>query len=221
MEIEYEMDDAGHKVLSGRTFEKEQFYDLELPPDHRTPTRIEHCKFMNCSTSPGTSIIGAEVTLNDVVFHNFACGDAIYINAAAELKEVVISGRKPSRVFVQPGTIVSLPADLDGFVMSEPQDTEFQLDISAFRGHVKIVGIRSRMVRKDPMRHVSVHAKWKDEIDWDGLDIQSTYWKSFFFSVSELTEGEGVFSLPKKNQSGYEDAIRDKERLEKAGLCFE
>jgi hypothetical protein len=207
----FDIDSAGDKLLVGRTFKNMQFSDLEIIPLVGRKIRIENCSFLNCSTSPGTCVIGSDVSLHRVVISNLDCGDAIRIDTNTELMEVVISGEKPSRLIMRPG--------IGNCVMSEPKHVEFQLDISSFLGEVEIVGMRGNMVRKDSSRHVIVKAVWKNEVDWKGLGIGPfSFWPILVKKLSLANAEEGVFSLPDRSDKDYTDTIRERELIEKSGV---
>lgn len=212
MELDFNVDDYGNQVLLGDTYENCQFSHLEITPPVGRTVRIESCKFLNCSTSPGTCVISENVALDRVVISNLECGDAIRISSETDLKEVVIAGERPKALIVQ-------PENEDNFVMPEPTETEFQLDISGFLGNVTIVGLRGNMVRRDSHRHVAVQAKWKDEVDWKGLGIGPfSYWRIFVKKLSVFNAEESVFSLPCSSDKHYAETMRERELIEKSGI---
>jgi hypothetical protein len=154
MKLEFDTDTSGNQILSGHTFEDIRFHDLDIKPAVGKKARIEHCTFMNCSTSPGTCVIAGDVILNDVVISNLDCGDAIRISSETVLNEVVIAGESPRAVIIR-------PKNETGFSMLPLTGDGFQLDISEFHGEVEIVGLRTKAIRKDSSRHVGVLAKDK------------------------------------------------------------
>ena len=215
MEIEFNSDSSGTQWLSGLVFDNSQFAHLEILPPAGRIVRIEDCQFLSCSTSPGTCVIGRGVILNNVVFSDLNCGDAIRLSSEATLKRVVVKGSRPKALIVQ-------PEFEDHFKMTESTDTEYQLDITEFIGVVTIIGIRGKMVRKDSARHVTVHANWKDEVDWKGLGIGPfSYWKIFIKKLAVFNAEEGVFSLPDSSDKHYSETMRERELIEKSGLHFD
>ncbi|MHC2066870.1 hypothetical protein ACYFX5_05335 [Bremerella sp. T1] len=215
MQLEYDVDDSGNRFLSGRLFENVQFSDLEIAPRMGSPIRIEDCRFLNCSTSLGTCLIRRGTTLDSVVFSNLDCGDAIHVSSEVCLNRVVIEGKKPKSLFIK-------PQDRETFKMPEVPDTDFQLDITNFSGTVDIEGLRGNMVRKDPSRHVTIQAKWRDEVDWKGMGIGgSSYWKIFVRKLAYNNADEGVFSLPGRSHDDFSEVMHQKELLKNAGLRFD
>lgn len=214
MKLEFDLDTDGNQVLSGRLFENATFSHLELLPAMGSKIRIENCQFLRCATSPGTCIISSGVTLDDVVLSDLDCGDALRISSEAELNKVVIKGERPKALIVQ-------PENEAGSLVPESKQVEFHLDISQFFGDVTIVGIRGMLVRKDAHRHVTVHARWKDELDWKRLGIGPfSYWKIFVKKLSVFHVEEGVFSLPDSSNKHYAETMREREALENAGIRF-
>lgn len=212
IKLEFELDDLGRQVLSGRTFENIQFHDLEMVPPVGTAVRLENCKFLDCSTSPGTCVIGTDVTLDRVLFSNLDCGDALRISTGASLKEVVISGKKPHALIIQ-------PEDQGVCLMSAANLVEFQLDIAGYTGKVSIMGMRASMVRKDPNRHVTVQSKCKTEINWNDLGIGPfSYWRIYVKKLLSCNAEEGIFSLPDSTHKDYAEIIRERYLLEKTGI---
>lgn len=215
MELDFARDEFGNEVLSGRTFENSSFSAIEILPKIGQQTRVENCKFVNCSTSPGTCVIGSGVTLKRVEIQNLDCGDAIRIDSNATLWEVVIKGSKPNALIVQPESELRLASMLHSHC-------EFQLDISEFYGEVTIVGLGRDMVKKDPNRHVTVECKWKDEIDWKGLGIGPfSYWRIFLKKLAVFGAEIGVFSLPHHNDKHWTESLRERTLIEKAGAKTE
>ena len=95
----------------------------------------------------------------------------------------------------------------------------FCLDISKFLGDVCVVGFRGDTVRKDPVRHVTVKASWRSELDWNALGIGPfSYWKIWVKKLAVFGAEEGVFSLPKTSDKHYGEAIKEKAILEQAGI---
>ncbi len=215
MQLEYDVDDSGNRFLSGRTFENVRFSHLEILPQLGKTIRIENCRFLDCSSSPGACVICPGTTLDSVDFSNLDCGRAIYIRSEVCLNRVVIEGKKPKSLFIK-------PQDRETFKMPEVPDTDFQLDITNFSGTVDIEGLRGNMVRKDPSRHVTIQAKWRDEVDWKGLGIGgSSYWKIFVRKLAYNNADEGVFSLPDRTHEDFAEVMQQKELLENTGLRFD
>ncbi len=215
MRLEFDTDPSGNQILSGHVFENTRFHDLDVKPGVGKKTRLEHCKFLNCSTSPGTCVIAGDVALNDVVISNLDCGDAIRISSETEFNEVVIAGDSPKSLIVQ-------PRNESGFMMRPLAGETFQLDISNFHGEVVIVGMHTKAIRKDTSRHVGVLAKWKNDVDWNALRIDPfSYWRIYIKKLMLFSADEGVFSLPSKKDKNYGQTMREMELLENLGLQFE
>lgn len=213
MKLDFKLDSFGTEVLSNQLFEGIGFSDLQISPPLGSKVRVEKCQFIDCSTSPGTCWISSGVFLEDVIFSNLDCG-GIRISSEVDLRRVVIKGEKPTSLVVQPESV-------EEFEMSAPKDVEFQLDISEFAGEVTIVGLRGKLVRKNPDRHVSVHESWNKEVDWKGLGIGPfSFWRIFIKKLSVCNAKEGVFSLPERRNKYFAEAMREKDLLEKAGVDF-
>lgn len=214
MDLIFESDDDGNHFLFGRTFDKIELSHLQLAGRHGKQLRLEDCKFINCSTSPGTCMIGSGVTLRRVEFSNFDCGDAIRIDAAASLQEVVISGVKPASLVIQPDYGAS-------FTVPELDDASFHVDITDYLGEVTILGLRGDCVRKSLDRQVTVLARWKEEINWNGLGIGPlSFWRIFIKKLTSAKVSEGVFSLPDVHHKKFAQTQKEKKLLEDSGIRF-
>lgn len=210
-------DGSGNLSLVDKVFEKCVFEDLNESmriPQGRTGI-MQNVKFLDCSTTKGTCVIGSRFSLDRVVFSNFDCHGAIHIDAMASAREVIINGHKPELLIVR-------PKPRTNFVMPSSEGVDYQFDISGFHGEVVIVGVRGDMVRKNSDRHVTVKVEWNDEVDWQKLGIERhSYWRIFARKLRLSGTSEGVFSLPDESDEDYAETMRERELLERIGLCFE
>lgn len=213
-QVDFQDDGSGNPVLSNREFEQAEFSDLTVMPPQGKIATVENVKFINCRVSPGTCVMTSDVVLDNVVFSNLDCGDALKISSEATLRRVVVAGESPSSLVVQ-------PEFEDDFVVRPPEDIDFQLDVSEFSGSVCIVGLSGRLIRKDSNRHVVVKSSWKNEVDWKTLGIGPfSYWRIFLKKLSVFNVPEGVFSLPPSTDKHYSETIDEMSRMEGAGVCF-
>lgn len=214
MKLEFDVDDLGNQVIVGRKFEKCQFSDLVISPPLSSRVRIENCEFLKCSTSPGTCRIRSGVTLDHVTFRDLDCGDALRISSEVDFNEVTIQGKRPKALIIEPQNDKT-------FKIPEIKPVEFQVDISDYLGEVTILGMRSKMVRKDPNRHVSIHEKWRDEVDWKSLGMGPlSYWRMVVKRLSLFHAEEGIFSLPSPKEKRYSETMKERDILVKAGVQF-
>lgn len=214
-EIEFLSDSEGNLVLEDKVLEKEQFkhFDFNFPLGRRA--LVKNVKFLGCSTTIGTCVIDSGFVLDRVEFSNFKCGDAIRISSETILREVIVTGRKPSALLIRP--------ENEGFYSMPPIGEEaFQIDISGFLRMVEIIGRWGEAVRRDPERHVAIKAAWKEQVDWDALEIGPLgFWRHALKKLLYFNADEGVFTLPKRSARGYADAIGARERLRSAGFCVD
>jgi hypothetical protein len=190
-DLEFSDDGKGNFELSNELFDGRIFAELKIAPRIGNTMSIRNTKFVGCKTLPGTCVIRSGVTLEDVTFSNLDCGDALRISSEATLRRVVVEGKRPKSLIVQ-------PENEQRFVTRPCDNCGFQLDVSQFDGSVTIVGLRGDMVRKNPERHVTVKARWKNEVPWNDLGIGPfSYWRIFAVKVAVCRAEEGVFSLPK------------------------
>lgn len=212
--VDFQDDGSGNLIVANQEFEQAKFLDLTvMPPQGKTAT-VENVKFVNCKVSPGTCVITSDVVLDNVVFSNLDCGDALKISSEATLRRVVVAGDRPSSLVVQ-------PEFEDDFSVQPPKDVDFQLDVSGFNGSVCVVGLLGSLIRKDPNRHVVIKSSWKSEVDWKTLGIGPfSYWRIFLKKLSVFNVPEGVFSLPPSTDKHYSETIDEMSRMENAGVCF-
>ena len=98
---------------------------------------------------------------------------------------------------------------------------EIRLDVSRFDGKVSLIGLWGRSVRKDPSRHVTIRAAWKDEVDWKALGIGPlSFWRILIKKLSASNAVEGVFSLPSQVDKNFEATMEQKKALELSGLSL-
>jgi len=158
--------------------------------------------------------LGGNITLSNVIFDDFDCGDALRINSECVCQNVTIVGRRPTSLFVRPGDDVTLD--------SIPTNDLVAFDISRFTGEVEIIGYAGREVKKDVARHVSIYSNWKTEVDWKKLGIEGlSFWHITMQKAEDGNAGRGVFSLPSPKSKKYQKIIEQRALLEEAGLCFE
>lgn len=215
MILALESSENGLKCLRNCTFRDVQFPELRLSPLVGEKFRIEHCRFLNCSTTPGTCVIRNGVSLIDVEFSDLECGDAIRISSGVELDRVVICGDAPKTLVIQPDGNENWMPLTDGFC-------DFRLDISNFHGEVCIVGLAEGEVRRSSDRQVVVAASWDDSVPWKSLGIPPfSYWRLFCRKLKEFRAEYGVFSLPPRSDRNYSETMRERHSLIGIGLSIE
>jgi hypothetical protein len=215
MQLDFNNDGSGQLTLLEKTYERAVFSDMVIAPPIGTYASIVNCVFKNCETSPGTCLIRSNVSLENVSFIDFDCGDALRISSGAKLRKVTIAGRFPRMLIVRPeeGAVVDI---------SVPDKPSFNLDISKFTGTVEIIGYGGPAVKKDPSRHVTVEHKWKSQVDWKSLGIGlASYWRVFLSKLSSFGAEQGVFSLPEPSSKKYSEALREMELLASHGIKFD
>ncbi len=216
MTLAFTSDEFGNQSLINKKYEGDVFPDITLFPVAPRTVMLRNIQFANCKTSPGTCMIGGNVILDNVVFSNFDCGDALHIYSEVVLRQVTVIGQKPASLIVQPN------ADNESFVQTSGADVDYHLDVSDFLGEVVVVGFYGNKVRKNSERHVTIRSRWKEEVDWMGLGIGPlSYWKLYLRKLASFSVEEGVFSLPEPNNKHFETTIRERRRLEEIGLSFD
>lgn len=165
--------------------------------------RFENVHLTRCTTVPGTCLLLGNVSLENVSFVDFDCGDAIRIKVTGRIERVVIAGRKPRALIVKsPGASV---AD-DG------------LDIEAFQGEVDIAGIPVSSVRRSAQKHVGLIVPAEEA--WARLGISPTsYWRTMAHRIADEGAMEGVISLPRSRGKRYERHMEELVKLVGAGVC--
>ena len=207
-------DNKGNLIVEGEHYCGKRFRNLDINPKMGQTIIIRDTTFENCSVSPGTFVVSKGVVLERVEILNLDCGDAIRIDSDVILKEVVISGSKPSLLMIQPES-----EDLSTSAL--PEEVSFSVDVSRFDGEVCIIGIPSSSVKRNPDRHVIVKSSWDSTIDFQGLGIGPySYWMIYLDKILDFNASDGVFSLPLESDPTYKETIKEKAILEKAGVSF-
>lgn len=215
-ELIFTTDDQGNLSLTDTEYDGDVFRGITLFPSGEKTTTLRNIRFKNCKTSPGTCMIGGNTILENVVFENFNCGDAIDLYSEVTLNQVTFIGPMPPALIVQP------LADNQSYTMPSGSDVEYHLDIVNFPGDVTIVGLHGNKIRKDLERHVTIKARWKEEVDWDALGIGPfSFWRLYLKRLVNFGVEEGVFSLPKPTNKRFDATMRERQTLEDLGLCFD
>lgn len=213
-EIAFREDGQGNLILADRTYQGCRFADLTFAPSEGTIV-VRNTRFISCSTHPGTCVIAEGVALDRVVFDNFDCGEALRISSLVKFDRVVVKGGMPRALRIQP----------------EPGETAnpaaaakvpFQLDISNFAGDVLVAGLRTELIRRNPARHAVLESRWCDDVPWRELKSPTTsFWKLGAMHLREIKVEQGIFSLPDPSDRYYEQVMREKERLQQAGVSIQ
>ncbi|TWT34907.1 hypothetical protein [Blastopirellula retiformator] len=214
MLFELETEGDGIKRVSHKTFEKVTLPDLMLQGTPSSPIRIQDVQFLHCRISPGTAWLGGQIELEDVLFENLDCGDALRINSECHCRRITIVGKLPKAFWVRPDDGVTLARNTT--------DDSIVFDISTYTGEVEIIGYAGPEVKKDAERHVSLYSHWKDEVNWQELGIGGlSFWRLALQKITSGGTGRGVFSLPTTKSKNYQKTLEQRARLEEAGLSFD
>ncbi len=216
IEIQYDIDADRNRVLADTVFEDEEFKSLTLANESATGnTLLKNVQFLNCS-SIGAAWVRKGVILENVTFVDVDGGDALQISSESVKRNVKVCGRRPANLFVE-------PQDKESYQMPPQLDGEHYLDISEFKRHVHIVGFPGASVKKNPERHVTIKASWKNTVDWKGLGIAPAgFWRLHLRNLEFDNIEEGVFGLPNpKYKDRLQSVLKEKALLEKEGLCFD
>ena len=153
------------------------------------------------------------VQLEDIVFEDIACSDALTISNLAILSRVRFVGNKGGKgLWIKPlDDVVSEAA----FVRKAESCTkmrppEYMVDITEFYGDdVEILGLPINKVRFDSSRHFAIDSRWQ-EIAWRECGIQkSSFWRMRFERLALYGVETGIFELPTSRYKNYDGAVKD------------
>lgn len=195
-------------TLEDRSFVGGIFYDMILYPVPGQRLIVRNVKFIKCKVQPGTCLMSSGVELDDVVFEELQCGDAIRLLADNVIGKVTIRGKKPGRLWVT-------PAKQDG-KKGQPKISG-TLDISGYKGEVIIIGLPIHQVCFNPDNHYTIDLDKFRSVKWKALGMEDSYWRIAVKKVKAFGARTGVFRLPKQERSWYEGAMKDREALRKLG----
>lgn len=206
--------DPKGRMLIGETFANKVFSAFSLCPPAGSRFLIQGVRFENCKVTPGTCVINPETILDDVVFTNFECGDAMHIASEVVMLNVKIEGGEcPKMVWIKP----SLEAQLRRPIPCKGDGCS--LDLSGYAGELSITGIDVNTVRINPQLHVKIHVERMNAVDWQSLGIGGlSYWRLMARKVSADGAISGIFSVPSTKVHYYEKSMTELDLLRKAGV---
>ncbi|OUT54017.1 MAG: hypothetical protein CBB71_23490 [Rhodopirellula sp. TMED11] len=107
--------------------------------------------------------------------------------------------------------------------MIEFEEGETLVDVADYQGHVVVIGVPGRNVRKDEDRHVTIKSSWRASVNWEELGLgPASFWRLNLKKLSLCNAEQGVFGLPNpKDVDRYEKVLRERESLESAGVVFD
>jgi len=205
----------GGMLLEGLDANGDSYEQFVFPASQERVT-IRNCSFANCCTTIGTCQIDSGTRIENVVFENFACGDAIHIDRSVHLSNLIIRGKKPSKVIVK-------PTGKEGETFSDHSPDVIALDISGYQGDVEILGLPSTAVLHNPKRHICVHGSWKERSgEWRAAGVGPLSYLGICLKKVTLGGHEcGFFGLPKPRSKLYEEVATEIQILtDKLGLSF-
>lgn len=184
--------DAGSKfkIWKNEIYKKEQFLDFAFIPTSEETWSISGVTFIDCEVIKGTCIFQSQLSLSDIYFENFRCGDAVHISSSVKIENTVfIGGEMSSMLWLR--DIEETP-EAEQCNLNAPQ-----LDIRNFFAEVSITDVDVSFITIDPCKHIVVDETWLKEIDWNikGLSLTS-YWRILARKVKASRSHKGVFSIP-------------------------
>jgi hypothetical protein len=218
-------DAFGNRRSSNQVFSGHSFTEFSLGPVREIGDVcvIENAELVDCTVQPGEFAIRAGVVLKHVVFETVSSRDSMIISSNAVFENVVIKGQPRSGgIWVRPDDVfdAAKQASFCEWAGLQVSKIETMLDVSEFRGQeVTILGWPVDKVRIDSNKHVVLHSRWREELDWDAMGIS----RSSFFRISlQYMRGfeveEGIFSLPNENNRKFEQTMDELQVLREAGV---
>ncbi|WP_050028403.1 hypothetical protein [Verrucomicrobium sp. BvORR034] len=206
--------DSLGRILTDETFTNKVFSDFTLSPPGASRFLMRGVKFEGCRVTPGTCVIEAGSVLDEVVFTNFECGDAMHIASEVAMRNVTIQGKEsPRMLWIRPSGKAELLRS------THACKGGCSLDISGYNGELSITGIDVKRVRIDPQLHVKIDLGKMNTVDWKSLGIGGlSYWRLMARKVSADGATEGIFSMPSKESRNYEKSMAELDLLRKAGV---
>ncbi|WP_144055132.1 hypothetical protein [Rhodopirellula baltica] len=208
-------DSDGGIVLEGLDANGESYEQFVFPASQERVT-IRNCSFVNCCTTIGTCQIDFGTRIENVVFENFACGDAIHIDRSVHLSNLIIRGKKPSKVFVK-------TTGNEGQAVANHGHDAIALDISGYQGDVEVLGLPATTVLHNPERHICVHGNWNERSgEWRAAGVGPLSYLGICLKKVTLGGHEcGFFGLPKRRSKLYEEVTTEIQILtDELGLSF-
>lgn len=212
--VDFLKPDSDGKTLANETFKNKIFTDFTLRPPIGSQFTISGVKFEDCRVTPGTCAIRAGTILENVLFRNLKCGDAMHIAAEVVMRDVVIEGNgSPRMLWIRPSISAptALPVPDGGRVCT--------LDITRYTGEVSVTGINVDCVRINPQLHIRISLEKMNAADWKSLGIGGlSYWRIIAGKISGDGAAEGIFSLPSKKDRNYEKSMAELDLLQRAAI---
>lgn len=193
-------------------FEDVVFDDFVINPKEGAAVSLVDAAFVRCSVPLGSCAISKRVTLRNVLFEDFDCGDRMRVSAEADLQGVVIRGEYPKMIWIRPEN----GGDHRDVAVSK---LAFAVDIKNYSGEVSITGVPIDRVVFNPVDHVAVKADWLQSIDWKEMAVSGlSYWRILAKKVVADGAREGVFSMPPRSGRRFERSMQELEVLRKNGF---
>lgn len=197
--------------------------DVELdefvlgPVEHASQNySLTNSSFRNIRIS-GAFLVYEGVRLENVVFEDVTCSDALTLSNLSRLASVKFVGNKGGKgLWIKPLDNFSSDVACGPEPKSDPtgRPPETMVDITQFYGDdVEILGLPIDKVRFDHSRHFAIDSRW-NAIQWDEYGIEkSSFWRMRFRRLPLFEVETGIFELPTSRSKNYEAAIRDSRRL--------
>ena len=219
----------GRRVLSRRSFEKQEFKTLVLGPASPPGTyTVEDCTFRNCKVTGGRFVVRDGVILKNVAFENVTSSDPFTIYTSALCNGVTVSNTSTrSYLWIKPPESVDDQEYRDSLIawIDEVRDSvEVMVDISAFHGEVSIYGLPARKVVVDPENHVVFRRNWEGMLNWRSLGLRRT--SPWVTSLSRLDDcdfcgtPEGIFDIQSRQKRDTEsELMKELDMLRDLGIA--
>jgi len=208
------VDTGGTKILSDRIFENCIFHDFTLGASQGETVNLSNVKIINSKVFPGSCKINDSIILENIVFDEFDCGDAMHVSSGVIFNNVKISGKRfPKMLWVKQ----SIGQEENGVTL----DYECDLDVSSFYGDLNIVGLKLTGVERDSSRQIGIKIKLFESVNWKKLDIRrGSYWRLMANRIESSNALEGLISLPDAKSQSYCKSMQELEVLKKYDLVI-
>ncbi|MFM2479657.1 hypothetical protein [Celerinatantimonas sp. MCCC 1A17872] len=199
---EFNISIDGDMKISNKKYFDVSFDDFMLNPMDNKRMKICDVTFDKCKILSHQAYIMKGVTLNNVIFEDFNCGDILNISSEAELVNVkIIGGDSPKMIWIRPES---------KNITNSNYSKHCQLDISEYSGEVSITGVSVELIKINTQEHILIRVKRFNSIDWNSLGISAlSYWKIMLRKVIADNSESGIFSLPPSTGKNYHRSMNE------------
>ena len=214
----------GDFEINDHNFENEVFSNFDIRPKLPLQGKVilRNLTFKECSIQNSGFLIGAGVSLENVLFQDLNSQTEIMISTNAHLQNVIFKGKYKGDVSIKPSEDGLFDQSLyDEIIKNREKSIDRILDISNLEAKsIEIYGIPLNKVKINTQLHVRVKVEWEHLPIWEELD-EDGFFVDAICDLKFIEVNEAIINFPSKKSAEYKLAIQEYSFLKKNGLIEE